>query len=115
MKLVISGGRDYRDEAMIYDTLGELNPSYIFIGDCPSGVDERVTFFAELNNIPIVIFKADWEKHGKAAGPIRNTEMIKNATEAGISILLAFPGGKGTENAIKTAKEHNMIVLRVES
>jgi hypothetical protein len=45
---------------------------------------------------------AQWHKHGKSAGPIRNREMAKNA-----DALIAIWDGKsrGTKNMIETAKE----------
>lgn len=55
----------------------------------------------------LTIFKADWDKHGKAAGFKRNTEMAKYA-----DALIAFWDGKskGTKHMIDTAKSHNLKV-----
>lgn len=45
---------------------------------------------------------ADWDRHGRAAGPIRNVEMIR----LGADILLAFPMGPsvGTRHCMAAAK-----------
>lgn len=45
---------------------------------------------------------ADWSRHGRNAGPIRNVEMIR----LGADILLAFPMGPsvGTRHCMATAK-----------
>ena len=47
-------------------------------------------------------FPADWDKHGKAAGPIRNAQMLK---EGKPDICLAFPlpGSIGTWDMIRKA------------
>lgn len=46
---------------------------------------------------------ADWKKHGKAAGPIRNQSML---TEHKPDLVIAFPLGesKGTRDMIRKAK-----------
>ena len=55
-------------------------------------------------NFPIKIFKPDWLKYGKAAGPIRNQQIIEYATH-----VIAFPSktGKGTQDSIIRAKKLN--------
>jgi hypothetical protein len=55
-----------------------------------------------------VIFNAEWELHGKAAGMIRNRKMA----EAGADLCLAFWDGKsrGTGGMIAVATEHHIPV-----
>lgn len=60
--------------------------------------------YAFLHQIPFKLFQADWEKYGKAAGPMRNREMAKYA-----NALLAFDKGtKGTQNMIDTARKYHL-------
>ena len=56
--------------------------------------------FAGEYGLKLKVFPADWNKHGRAAGPIRNRDMAEYA-----DCLVAFEGGRGTQNMIKTAKE----------
>ena len=110
--IVCTGGRDYSDYNMVHDALKLFNPDKIYVGDS-AGAVWLVQQYCQDNNIPCEIFYADWEKHGKAAGPIRNKEMLKSAgTHA---LVLAFPGGKGTQNCIKQAIAFNNIVFKVEA
>lgn len=46
------------------------------VGDCPTGTDLAVR--EELNAAFVLfeVYRADWEKFGKVAGPKRNTEML---------------------------------------
>jgi len=111
MNIVCTGGRDYNDFAMVSDLLERLQPQLVFVGDA-SGADQMVIDWCNDNNTSYRLYKADWDKHGLAAGPIRNKEMLKDAGST--ATVIAFPGGKGTENCIKTAIGFNMIVLRVE-
>lgn len=57
--------------------------------------------------MPCSIFPADWDRYGKAAGYLRNTEMAKNA-----DALVAFWDGMslGTRHMIETAKAHGLKV-----
>ncbi len=41
--------------------------------------------------IPVMTFPADREKHGRAAGPIRNKQMLE---EGKPDLVAAFPGGR---------------------
>ena len=66
------------------------------------GADAMAEKWARQNNFPIKIFKPDWLKYGKAAGPIRNQQIIEYATH-----VIAFPSktGKGTQDSIMRAKK----------
>jgi hypothetical protein len=59
-----------------------------------------------MNRVPVKQFPADWNKYGKAAGPIRNAQMAKYA-----DAVILFPGGRGTANMRKLAKEHGLEIL----
>ena len=62
--------------------------------------------FVELKRMP-----ADWDTHGKRAGPIRNEEMAQRG-----DALLAFYDGEsaGTRNMIETARSEGLIVVVVD-
>lgn len=70
-------------------------------GDAP-GVDQIAHDFAIVNWTRLEIYPADWDKHGKAAGPLRNVQMLK---EGRPDLVVAFPGGRGTAHMVKIAKE----------
>lgn len=110
-KVIVTGGRDYDDFSMVQDVLDFLNPSVIIQGGCFGGADVLAAEYAKQEKIECITYKAKWNKHGKKAGPIRNEEMVKDNPDA---IVVAFPGGRGTENCVKWAKACGNIVLRVE-
>lgn len=107
--IAFTGGRTCSNDSDVYCLLRVLNPDTVFVGDA-DGLDRLVRTFCKHLNIPYTVFKADWGEHGRAAGPIRNKEML----QSGANILIAFPGGKGTENCVKQAKELGITVLRVD-
>ena len=57
---------------------------------------------------------AAWERHGRAAGPIRNRELLQLAIAEAIAhtspmastsvLVLAFPGGPGTASLVRQAR-----------
>jgi hypothetical protein len=56
-------------------------------------------------------YKAKWDKYGKSAGPIRNKKMLD---EGKPDLVFAFPGGPGTNNMIKQAKEKNILIYNIK-
>lgn len=67
------------------------------------GADSIGEMVAREDGLGLVLFPADWDKHGRAAGPKRNEQMARYAAsrEGGI---VAFKGGKGTADMLKRAR-----------
>lgn len=120
MKLIIAGGRD----ATKYDVLAAIANCSVDGGFDPHDAEEVVcggargadawgAKFAKSNGIDVKMFPADWDKHGKAAGHIRNREMGDYATH----VLAIWDGkSKGTKGMIEyaTKKGLNLYVHRYE-
>ena len=111
-KLIIAGGRDFNN----YEFLNKICSYYLknksfndieIVSGCANGADKLGEKFAIENNIQIIKFPADWEKFGKSAGYVRNTQMADYA-----DALIAFWNGKskGTKHMIDIAKARNLIV-----
>ncbi len=101
-KTIIAGGRDFKPTTewlkLVSNMLSVLYTHEIVSGGC-SGADTFGENIAERLDIPCKVFLADWNKHGKGAGPIRNVEMADYADN-----LIALPGGKGTKSMVQCAK-----------
>lgn len=97
----VSGSRNFKNYQYIEEVLNWYSPiiSEINVGDA-KGVDSLVTRYCNKYNIKCNIFEADWKTYGKAAGPIRNNDII-----SGTQLLLAFKAKDsiGTVDAIKKA------------
>lgn len=63
--------------------------------------------YAKEHGHKLKIFKAEWNKYGLKAGPIRNTKIVEYC-----DILIAFPSkkGKGTQDSIRKAKARGIQV-----
>lgn len=82
MNLIIAGCRDFTDRDFIYEGIDSFinehgEPDLIIEGGA-KGVDRMAYYYAKDNGIPVKVFPADWNKYGRAAGPIRNEEMAKH-------------------------------------
>jgi len=112
MRVLVCGGRDYNDRAVLWyrlDSLGPPEVSAIISGMAP-GADSLAAEWAKRFGFPLHAFPADWKKHGRAAGPIRNQRMLD---EGKPDIVLAFPGGRGTADMIRRAEATGVKVVRV--
>lgn len=109
-KVIIAGGRDFTNyEVLKYavnEKLSGITEVEIVCGGA-AGADELGKWYANEMGLGIKEFPADWKKHGKAAGPIRNLEMANYA-----DALIAFWDGKskGTKDMIDKAKTKNLRV-----
>lgn len=102
MNIAFSGCRHFTDYKFVEAELNVLlkNRNFkVLVGDA-KGIDTLIIRYAKEYNLEYTVFKADWDTHGKSAGPKRNREMIENAQG-----LIAFwdNTSRGTANAIKEA------------
>jgi hypothetical protein len=96
MKLLVAGSRDYYNysefsEVMNY-THRKYNISEIVSGGA-KGADTLAERWAKENNIPIKIFKANWNVYGKSAGFIRNADMHNYLVQFENRMCLCFWDG----------------------
>lgn len=105
MKTIIAGGRDYFLNENDYLDLDNFGITEVVSGAC-KGVDSCGEAWAFMGNIPVKIFNADWTKHGRAAGPIRNREMAQYADQ-----VILFPGGRGTQSMYNEAKKAGIKIV----
>jgi hypothetical protein len=75
------------------------------------GVDKLGEQYARLKNLPVVEMPANWNAHGKAAGPIRNREMAKYADAAIIVWDGASPGSRNMINEMIRLNKPYYIVM----
>lgn len=112
-KVIIAGGRDFhatsedlfkidRMVARYYNmkTMEHSNGGLEFVTGTAIGADQIPYYYQSWHGVPIKEFVADWEKHGKKAGVLRNIEMAKYA-----NALIAYwdKKSKGTKHMIDIA------------
>ena len=102
---LICGGRDFADQAMFDDVMSQLTrmwgcPGKVVHGGA-KGADSIAGEWGKRMALEVIAVPANWDKHGRAAGPIRNEDMlIKHKPKR----VIAFPGGSGTADMVQRAK-----------
>lgn len=95
----VCGSRSITNKKAVKDKIGAitfwLDIIIIVSGGCPKGPDRFAEEWASENRYTLKIFHADWQRHGRRAGPIRNKEMAE-AVVAEDGYLIAFWDGIST-------------------
>lgn len=111
-KVIIAGGRDFGDYGTLRNSVDEVlrtkqYRTICIVSGAARGADTLGETYANVNSYLCKVFPADWKKHGKAAGYIRNKKMAECA-----DCLVAFWDGKskGTKHMIDLAKERGLEV-----
>lgn len=126
MRILITGSRDWADRVTIAREIVRLQQEFapiqpgqhdyhcddwVFVhGACPTGADAIADEFVVTHWLNVERHPADWDTHGKQAGPIRNAEMVR----AGADVCLAFirNGSKGATRTADLAEKAGIPVRR---
>ena len=106
LRVLICGSRDWMDREVIADVMNMLPKGSVIIeGEAP-GADSLVREEADRLGLIVASFHAKWKEYGRAAGPIRNAEMLSKGKP---DVVLAFheniEASKGTKNMLKLAQK----------
>lgn len=111
--ILVCGGRDYDNRKQLFrilDVAHTANPIVLLVhGDAP-GADTLAQKWADDRGVCCKVYPADWKKHGRAAGPIRNQQMLESEK---VHLVIAFPGGRGTADMVKRAEDRGIPVAKV--
>ena len=109
LRVLFCGGRNFRDRARVAEVFDKLSCTIICHG-AARGADTLCGMEAERRGIAQVVFPANWRGDGTyAAGPIRNQRMLD---EFRPDLVVAFPGGTGTEDMVSRALRAGVKVKR---
>jgi len=116
MNVAVVGGRTFNDSihyhrlALVLDILKDGLGSYTIVSGGAIGADSFGERYAKENDLKTIIHLPDWDKHGKAAGMIRNKDIIADA-----DMVVACWDGKsrGTANSIQLAKDNKKTTIMI--
>lgn len=120
--VIVCGGRFYSDKPYLFEVLDKLYASlpedtmlHIVEGGA-DGADSYARQWAYRGRkrklrVKNTTVEAEWRQYGKAAGPIRNTQMLDKYPPR---FVLAFPGHKGTRDMINQATDRGIKVVKTK-
>ena len=112
---IICGGRDFADNEVFNSAMGDLIRLKGVPGDVvqggASGADDMAKAWADRHAIGSWTVPADWQKHGRAAGPIRNQAMLDKYA---VALVVAFPGGRGTADMVRRSRDAGVDVAEIK-
>lgn len=118
-RILITGSRAWNDYNKVSKVLTaevaaaiKLGLDVVVVhGDCPTGADAITQRLCEEMSIITERHPADWSKHGRAAGPLRNQEMV----DLGADICYAYslPESRGTKDCKARAEKAGIPVVEL--
>jgi hypothetical protein len=102
LTVAIVGSRKYPNLPLVRDFVRMLPPQVDIISGGAKGVDQTAEFAAREYGKGVTVFAAEWDRYGKAAGFIRNQDIVDCA-----DVVVAFWDGKsrGTQHSIALAQK----------
>lgn len=128
MRVLVTGGRTFglvlfgenpndpkvrervaRERQMAYAELSRIPAIATLVHGDANGADKLCAELWEGWGNVVEPHPANWKQYGKAAGAMRNQEMI----DSGVDLVLALPGGTGTADCVARAKKAGVKVIEV--
>ena len=110
MKILICGSRDWWSVDTVMKRLSVLPKSTIIIEGEARGADTIARQCAEKLGMMVIKMPADWTKYGKAAGPIRNRQMLDIKPDKILAFHDNIAESKGTKDCVTEARKRGIPV-----
>jgi hypothetical protein len=102
MKTIIAGSRTVGSTSVVEEACNYCGWEITqVVSGCARGVDTLGEIWAAAHNLPVERHPANWDKHGKKAGYLRNIEMA----ECSEALIAVWDGeSRGTSHMIVAAQ-----------
>ncbi len=116
MRVLVTGDRHWYQKNIIYNRLATLPKDTVVIHGVARGADQLAGQCADELGFETEEYPADWKRYGRAAGPIRNSQMLLTGKP---DLVLAFhddlANSKGTKNMVMISEKASIPVERYTS
>lgn len=113
MRVLVTGGRDYRNQRELFSVLDRLHAergfTFLIHGDA-AGADHMAHRWAKKNGVQPVAMEALWDANGKKDGSARNQRMLDFANP---ELVVAVDGYIGTPDMMKKAIDAGVELIDV--
>ena len=115
-RILICGDRNYQDWIKVQEYLDTISRTTIIIHGGARGADSLAGKLATSLKMKVIKFQADWDKYGKAAGVLRNQQML----DEGYPDLVVYfhkdiENSKGTRDMLKRATDSGIRTINGET
>lgn len=113
MRVLVCGGRYFLDDVLLFRYLDDLHGRLhvdVLIHGAARGADSLAGQWANDRTVPVEVYPADWDRHRRRAGYLRNVQMLR---EGRPDLVVAFSGGIGTAMMVRLAGEAGVRVEEV--
>jgi hypothetical protein len=111
-RVIVAGSRTFYDydflRARLDRILSNIKIPIEIVSGGAKGADELGERYAEERGYRVKRFPAQWTKHGRGAGPIRNEEMATYVSPDGACVAFWDGISRGTKDMIDRATRHNL-------
>jgi hypothetical protein len=112
MRVLVCGSRSFIEQGVVSAVLDGVrmgigdDPEFVVIEGGALGADRCARVWARAWYQQLETFPADWAKHGKAAGPIRNQQMLKEGKPDVVWAFVDKPlaESRGTADMVRIAR-----------
>lgn len=108
MRVIVAGSRDITDLAVVEQAIQKsgFHVTELVSGGA-KGVDRLGETWAKERNIAVTVFKPDWKRYGRGAGPRRNAAMAEYAD----GLVAVWDGrSRGTKSMIEQAEKRGLAI-----
>lgn len=113
-RIAFAGGVDCADHPAIWKALDRAHarhPDMVLLhGGAPKGAERIASCWAEQRGVAQILFRPDWQRHGKAA-PFKRNDALLECLPAG---LIVFPGSGITANLADKARKIGIPLWRFD-
>jgi hypothetical protein len=114
--IAAGGGRDlaWPQQRVVAELLARSRLVHLLLHGGARGADAAIGRAAQQLGWSALVMPAQWQRHGRAAGPIRNRELLQQAIAKAVAhtspgcltsvLVVAFPGGAGTASLVREAR-----------
>jgi hypothetical protein len=113
LRVLVCGDRLWSDRAVIESWLFELPKGSEIVHGAAHGADRLAGSAARMLGFSVVERPAQWERFGKAAGPLRNREMLDLLPDFVLAFHADLGKSKGTLDTVTEARRRGIQVYVV--
>jgi hypothetical protein len=121
LRLLVCGSRTWTDGVLLAHAVeqvvaehGQGRAGVVLIEGDARGADRLAGALARARGWELEVYPADWQRHGRTAGPRRNARMLREGRpERVIAFTDDLAGSRGTADMVRRAQGAGLLVLVV--